>query len=154
MEEQSNRTKIEALAAKLAERAGLELVECDLFHAGRRLILRVFADKEGGISLDDCQKLSRELGTALDLEDLIPQAYTLEVSSPGLDRPLRTTRDFLRNKGRNVRLGLSEPVEGKKALSGRLLGATDELLELELAGGKKAEVKRSAVLQAKVEAAF
>ncbi|MBO7131365.1 MAG: hypothetical protein J6V65_04395, partial [Fibrobacterales bacterium] len=57
VEEQSNRTKIEALAAKLAERAGLELVECDLFHAGRRLILRVFADKEGGISLDDCQKL-------------------------------------------------------------------------------------------------
>ena len=154
MEEQSNRTKIEALAAKLAERAGLELVECDLFRAGRRLILRVFVDKEGGIALDDCQKLSRELGAALDLEDLIPQAYTLEVSSPGLDRPLRTTRDFLRNKGRTVRLGLSEPVEGKKAISGKLLDADDEKIELELAGGEKAEVKRSAVLQAKVETVF
>lgn len=154
MEEQSNQSKIEALVGKLAERAGLELVECDLFRAGRRLILRVFVDKEGGIALDDCQKLSRELGAALDLEDLIPQAYTLEVSSPGVDRPLRTTRDFLRNRGRTLRLGLSEPLAGKKAVSGKLLGADDEKLELELAGGAKAEVKRSAVLQAKVETVF
>lgn len=154
MEEQSNQSKIEALVGKLADRSGLELVECDLFRAGRRLILRVFVDKEGGIALDDCQKLSRELGTALDLEDLIPQAYTLEVSSPGVDRPLRTTRDFLRNRGRTLRLGLSEPLAGKKAVSGKLLDADDEKIELELAGGEKAEVKRSAVLQAKVETVF
>ncbi len=151
------KSKIESVVGSLAERQGLEVVECDLFRAGRKLILRVFVDKEGGVNLDDCQRLSRELGAALDLEDLIPGSYTLEVSSPGLDRPLRSTRDFLRQKGRTLRLGLSEAIGGRKALSGKLLDANDDAVTLEVARGKATEtisVPRSAILHAKVETVF
>ena len=82
----------------------LELVEVQFRQESSGWVLRVIIHKQGGVSVDDCARVSRELSHLLDVEDLIPQKYHLEVSSPGLDRPLKTERDFLRNKGEKVKL--------------------------------------------------
>jgi ribosome maturation factor RimP len=89
------------------ERAGVYLIEKDLFGAGKRKILRIFIDKDGGVNIEDCASVSRCLSEELDKEenlDLIEGAYTIEVSSPGLDRPLKTKKDFERNLGRKLRI--------------------------------------------------
>lgn len=82
----------------------LELVEVQFRQESRGWVLRIIIYREGGISVDDCVYVSREVSHVLDVEDLIPQKYTLEVSSPGLDRPLQTERDFLRNKGKKIKM--------------------------------------------------
>jgi len=89
------------------ERAGVDLVERDLFGAGKRKILRIFIDKDGGVDVEDCARVSRCLSEELDKEEnsgIIEGAYTIEVSSPGLDRPLKTKRDFERNLGKKLRV--------------------------------------------------
>ena len=148
------KSKIDEIISRIAESRGCEVVESDLFQVGRRQLLRVYIDKAGGVTIDDCTGLSRELSAALDLEDLIPTAYTLEVSSPGLDRPLKTTNDFLRLKGKRIRMGLSEPFDGKKSLSALLTDADEEYLHLELNNGETLSLSRSLVLQAKAEITF
>lgn len=148
------KSKIDSLIESIAERRECEVVESDLFQVGRRQLLRIYIDKVGGVTVGDCQAFSRELGAALDLEDLLPDAYTLEVSSPGLDRPLRSTKDFLRKKGREIRLGLAEPIEGRKTLVALLLDADEEFLHLELKSGEKLSLARQLVLQAKAEITF
>lgn len=148
------KSRIDVLIDSVAERHECEVVESDLFQVGRRQLLRIYIDKEGGVSIDDCRLFSRELGAALDLEDLLSSAYTLEVSSPGLDRPLRTTKDFLRKKGRKIRLGLSESIEGRKTLTALLLDADEENLHLELSEGEPLTLSRALVLQAKAEITF
>ena len=95
---------IESVATDL----GFDLVEFDLFQAGQRTILRIYIDKDDGIVVEDCQNMSRELSTLFDLEDPLDVAYTLEVSSPGVDRPLKKDRDFERNIGRHLKVSTSE----------------------------------------------
>src|SRR5262249_50073614 len=92
--------------------------------------VRVYADAEGGISLDDCRKLSLEIGQMLEAEDLIPTSYVLEVSSPGLDRPLRTARDFQRQRQRMVTVFLQSPLMGKTQYTGRVAAVTEAHLVL------------------------
>jgi len=143
------RERLDELVRQSCDEVGVELVECDLFQAGNRKILRIFIDRDKGVSVDDCADVSRSLGALLDLEDLIPQAYTIEVSSPGLDRPLKTTRDFERNIGHLVRL-----MRPKGApWIGRLKAVTEDSLVL-VPKGKAPEltVKRAEILLAKVEA--
>ena len=149
-----NRAKIDELTLRTVEALGCELVEADLFQAGSRAILRIFVDKDGGVGLEDCARISRELGAAIDLEDLIPNAYHLEVSSPGLDRPLKTTREFQRNMGRDLRLGLSEPLNGRNQVIAKLVGVDEENLTLEGPDGEQITLPRAQVLQAKVELIF
>ena len=88
------RQSIAEIVEPLLQMQGFELVELQLQQRKGQWLVRVFADAEGGISLEDCQRLSRDIGLAFDAEDLIATSYVLEVSSPGLDRPLRTARDF------------------------------------------------------------
>ena len=96
--------EVERLLAPVVAEKLLELVEVQFRQESIGWVLRVIIHKQGGTSVDDCATVSRELSHILDVEDLIPQKYHLEVSSPGLDRPLKTERDFLRNKGEKVKL--------------------------------------------------
>ena len=115
-----NREKLDALIAEACEVAGVSLVEMDMFRAGKRRTVRLYIDKPEGVSIDDCSKVSRHLSDALDLDpEVIEGAYTLEVSSPGLDRPLKSVADLLRNKGRTLRVTRSTG----KPLTGKLLEA-------------------------------
>jgi ribosome maturation factor RimP len=111
---------------------GFELADIDA-HLGRRGLLRLFIDRQGGVTLDDCQRVSEQVGAFLDVEDPLPGSYVLEVSSPGFDRRLRTLAHFERFKGEPARIELKDPREGRRNLTGRLVGVEggDVLLEVE-----------------------
>lgn len=98
--------RVRSLAEPLLARCGAELVEVQV-RRGRTQLVRVVADRSGGIDLDTCARVSGELSRMLDVDDPIPGRYTLEVTSPGLDRPLRTSADFEKNRGRKVRIVLA-----------------------------------------------
>lgn len=117
----------EYLAAK-----GLELVELIYRREGRDHVLRVLSDRpEGGISLGECSRLNKELGALLDEKNILIESYTLEVSSPGLDRPLREKKDFQRAKGKQVKFFLKEMVEGKLEWDGAITEVTDDAVHID-----------------------
>jgi len=112
---------IRSIVERVASSSGLEVVEVDLRGGGKARMLRITIDKPGGVTHEDCANVSREVGTILDVEDAVPGgSYTLEVSSPGLDRPLRHTADYERFLGSRVKLTTREPVEGSRNFEGRL----------------------------------
>jgi ribosome maturation factor RimP len=140
---------LDELVLQSCAEVGVDLVEFDVFQAGNRKILRLFIDKPVGVDVEECAKVSRTLGARIDLEDLLPQAYTIEVSSPGLDRPLKTTRDFERNLGHLVRINKPKGAP----LIGRLKAVTEDSLVIAPKGkGIEQTVARSEILLAKVEA--
>jgi ribosome maturation factor RimP len=145
-------TDISSLAGKIAESNGLELVDVELFRAGRRRILRVYIGKVGaGITVDDCAKLSRDLSARMDAENMMgEEPYHLEVSSPGLDRPFKTIKDYRRNVGRLVRVSCREPVEGKRLLIGKLEDVGEATITLD-EDGKTRSIPLDQIVQAKVE---
>jgi len=104
----------------LVEEEDLELVDLEFFEAGPASVLRIYIDKSGGVTVGQCANLSRRIGDFLDIEDLIPHRYMLEVSSPGLDRPLTKDVDFKRKMGERVKVFLKEKVGGKTELVGRI----------------------------------
>lgn len=151
-----SKTKLEEIAATICEEMSLELVELDIFQSGKKQVVRVYLWKEGGILVSDCSKFSREFEAVLDLEDVIEEAYNLEVSSPGVDRPLKVTRDFERNIGRFLKCTLVEPLEvlgGSQVVVGELLAVDDQLLKLKVEE-TEVEIERSGLLNAKVEIRF
>ncbi|MBI4061868.1 MAG: ribosome maturation factor RimP [Elusimicrobia bacterium] len=113
---------IEALLIPLIEQEGGELVDLQWRREGHQWVLRLFLDKPGGISLDDCAYFSDRVGAALDEGDKIPRAYVLEVSSPGLDRVIKKDKDFERFSGKPVKLRLRLPENGQRRFSGVLKG--------------------------------
>jgi len=141
--------KLDSLIAEACKANGVTLVEYDMFRAGKRKTLRLFIDRPEGVTIDDCSNVSRHLSDALDLDpEIIEGAYTLEVSSPGLDRPLKSVADFMRNKGRFVRVTRSTG----KPLTGKLVDANEESLTLALKGNAgNVVVPRFEVLVAKVD---
>lgn len=114
---------------------GLELVDLEFVKEGANWYLRVYIDKEGGVSIDDCEAVSRALEAKLDEADPIAQAYILEVSSPGIDRPLKKDADFVKYRGEIVDVKLYQPKEGAKQHQGRLLGLEDGVLSIEVENG-------------------
>lgn len=118
------------LLEPVLETQGFELIELLLQQHHGRWLVRVYADGEGGISLEDCRRLSLEIGRILDAEDLIPAPYVLEVSSPGLDRPLRTARDFRRQIRHMVTVFLHDPFMGQSQYTGRVAEVADTHLVL------------------------
>ena len=140
---------LEGLIHPLLEMEGAELVEIVLGGGRRRRMLRVFVDRPGGITVDECARLNRLIGGALDIEDLIEGSYVLEVSSPGLDRVLKTDRDFARSAGRKVRVILSSGVTH----IGVLRGALGEAILLEVAG-EVVKLDRQLIAKANLEVEF
>lgn len=113
------------IAAQITEGYQVELVDVEYVKEGANWYLRVYIDKEGGINIDDCELVSRKLDKILDKIDIIKQSYTLEVSSPGLERPLKSERDFKKYAGEMVEIKLFKPYDGKKLFEGELAGLID-----------------------------
>ncbi len=126
--------KIGALAAAVAREEMVDLFDVDVAWEGPRAVVRIFLDREGGIRIGECESFSRKMSAALDVHDPMPCPYVLEVSSPGLNRRLRTPEHFAAAAGRRVKVSLAEPVEGGRNFAGTLLSSDAEGIELERDG--------------------
>ena len=126
---------IEERVRKIAERVamdhGLELVHAEAAGPEGKPILRIFIDKPEGVTHEDCAEISLHLGTVLDVEDFIHTPYTLEVSSPGLERGLYKIQDFERFAGRQAKVKVRQPIEGQRNFRGRIVGVEDEIVVFE-----------------------
>ncbi|GAB6137612.1 ribosome maturation factor RimP [Halanaerobaculum tunisiense] len=141
------------LAEPIVATEGLELVDVEYQKEGENWILRVLVDKEEGVALEDCQAISEELSTQLDIEDPIDHSYILEVSSPGLDRPLKDKEDFVRFSGETVEVSTYAPVKGEKNWEGELLGLEEGNVKLQV-DGEEVLIPRSKVAQTKLAVEF
>jgi ribosome maturation factor RimP len=121
---------IERLLTPILEEDDLELIDTEFRPSGKRWLLRVYIEKEGGITISDCERVNRELGRTLDVEDVLDHPYTLEVSSPGLTRPLRTRKDFERYTGKQCKIVTSKPIEGRNDFAGEIIGTSEESVEI------------------------
>ena len=110
---------------------GLQLVDVEYKREAQGWVLRIYLDREGGITVEDCAEVSRELGAILEVRDLIPNRYVLEVSSPGLTRPLKKPEDFNKYQNRPVKIKLFTPVQGRRNFKGKLLGLREDKVCLE-----------------------
>ncbi len=128
--------KVSKLAEEVADDYGVELVDVELLGSGRKMTLRVTIDAEGGVGLDSCQKVSRELEALLDVEDPISGSYTLEVGSPGLDRPLKKIDDFRRFVGKLAKVVTLDQVDGQNYFVGRIVDVSGDDIKLELEKGE------------------
>ncbi len=135
MNEQEILSRLSPLLAEYLSSLGFELVDIIYRYEANGFVLRVLADKpQGGINMDECAMLNRELGNLLDAQDIIQGKYLLEVSSPGLDRPLKGINDFRRSVGRDVRLFLNDKVEGRLELEGLIKDVTQDCVILGING--------------------
>lgn len=126
--------KVKEAVTPIVEEENLELVDVEFVKEGGNWYLRIFIDKLGGVDLDDCQVVSEKIDTVLDEIDPIPQAYFLEVSSPGIERPLKKPADFERFKGHLVNITTFAPVDGSKSFTGKLLDYTEEGIQIDVKG--------------------
>ena len=148
--------RLERLAADVIEGLDLELVELTLRGSSKKRVLRLDIDRvgPGGLRLEDCQLASGHLGKVLEEEDMIQGAYVLEVSSPGIDRPIRTDDDIRRNTGRRIRVDTTEPVDGREQFVGVLLGGEANWLELRADDDTVLRIPRDRIHVACQEAGF
>ncbi|MDL1972038.1 MAG: ribosome maturation factor RimP [Deltaproteobacteria bacterium] len=123
---------VKELAIPILEREALELVDIEFKREVRGWVLRIYIDKEGGVSLNDCTLVSQQLGDVLDVEDPIDTPYILEVSSPGLTRPLKGTKDYQRYIGRLVKIKTYKEIYGKKVFIGELSGLKEGIVNIKI----------------------
>jgi ribosome maturation factor RimP len=129
--------KITQIAQRAGDPEGIEIVDVQLLGAGRGRVLRIFIDRPQGVSHADCEFISQQVGTIVDVEDVIPgDSYTLEVSSPGLERKLLKEKDFERFVGQKAKVVLREPVENKRSWEGKLAGISEGIVALEPSDGR------------------
>ncbi len=127
-------SNIKELLEPLLYEKNLELFDIEFKALGSKEILRVFIDKEQGVTVNDCAQISRELGRLLEVHDVIPGSYTLEISSPGLTRALKKPSDYLRYKGKTVKIKTLEDIEDRRVFKGKLLDFVDETVSLQTDG--------------------
>lgn len=144
------------IAQPILESMGLELVDIEFGRVGPDAVLRLFIDKEGGIMLDDCAGFSRELSMVLDVEDVIACNYTLEVSSPGLDRPLKKQADYDRFVGRLIKIRTYQPFlddsgNKRKTFLGKLEGLSGGIVKMTLTEGQTASIPLDRIAKANLE---
>jgi ribosome maturation factor RimP len=145
--------RVHRMVEELVRGSDLEPVEVRFTREGRQTYLRIFVHRDEGITLAHCQSLSERLDLALEVEDFIPDSYILEVSSPGLNRPLCTRRDFERNMGRLVRLNTTEVLDDRKRFLGRIQEVGER--ELTLEGSKSTwRIPLESIAKAKLEVEF
>ncbi|MBE7065976.1 MAG: ribosome maturation factor RimP [Ruminococcaceae bacterium] len=121
---------VAALAQPVIEGLNMDLIDTEYIKEGSKWVLRLYIDKDGGVGLDDCQLVSEALNDLLDGADIIKTPYTFEVSSPGLDRPLKTDKDFQRYKGDMVEVHLYAPINGSKLYTGTLHDRKDGMITI------------------------
>ena len=127
---------------------------CSASSGSRGAIVEPSRDSDAGVTIEDCERVSRDVSAVLDVEDVIDHAYTLEVSSPGLDRPLRRPDEYRRFAGRLAKIVVSEPVDNQKHLSGRLRGIEGDTVLLEGHGGRIHRVPMSVITRARLDVEF
>jgi ribosome maturation factor RimP len=154
MDRDEIKAKLRALGQKVLESDGMELIQVDLDRQRGSWLLRLTIDKPTGISLLDCQRVSEQFGAELDVEDWMAGPYVLEVSSPGLDRPLRTEADFRRFIGRLVAISTDEPVAGQRHFVGHLTAYQEGVATLVDARGAEHTIPRQRISKARLEVEF
>jgi len=144
--------QIERLLGPILRSLGLTLWELEYRKEGPRWMLRVFIDREGsGVTLDECEAVSRDLGALLDVEDIVPHAYTLEVSSPGLDRTLSRLEHYVRFRGSMLRIKTFQPINGQKVFRGRLKDSDAHVVTIELPDGSMLDIPFGEISRASLE---
>ena len=153
--------RVRELATRVASSYGLDIFDVELKREGSQQVLRVFVDRPGpsatpeeSVSIEDCAEVSREIGTILDVEDPLPFTYTLEVSSPGLDRPLRNVEDYRRFTGRLAKVVVAEAVDNQKAFAGRLQGVDGDAVLLEGAKGRVHRLPLALITRGRLDVEF
>lgn len=137
------------IAKQVADEQGVEVFDVELLGKGK-LLLRVMIDREEGITLDSCERFSKSLSAVLDVEDPISGPYTLEVSSPGLDRPLKSIRDFEKYQGKLARIVTSEKIDNQNFFIGRILSVHDNRIRL-IINTREIDIPFDAISKAKLE---
>lgn len=152
---------IRAIAERVAASRGLDVWDVQSRREAIGHVVRVFIDRPGpagtaeeSVSIEDCEQVNREISTILDVEDPLPFSYTLEVSSPGLDRPLRGEGDYRRFNGRLVKVVVSEAVDNQKAFEGRLRGVDAGAVMLEAPNGRMHRLPMRLITRARLEVEF
>jgi ribosome maturation factor RimP len=151
VEREATIAALRQVVESLLEAEGLSLVDLQWSRRGRRWVLALFIDKEGGVTLDDCAHISRQVGARIEVDNLIDHAYTLEVSSPGLDRPLRTLPDYARFQEHLVRITTTIPVQGRSTIIGRLKGVEGQTVLVEAKGAGVVPISFVQIKHARLE---
>ena len=153
--------RVRELAARVAGTYGLDIFDVELKREGGQQVLRVIVDRPGpaatpeeSVSIDDCARVAEDLGTLLDVEEVMPGGYTFEVSSPGLDRPLRTADDYRRFAGRWAKIVTSQPVGRQTAFAGRVKGIEGDDVLFESEGKKLVKLPLRLISRARLEVEF
>lgn len=145
-------SKIGEIAQRVVESEGMELVEVEVKGGGSQRMVRISIDKPEGITHADCELVSQQVGTILDVEDVVPGGrYTLEVSSPGIERKLLKPRDYERFQGKKVKIALRDPIEGSRHWEGVLANFENSLVTLEAAPGKRIQFPLEQVQKANLK---
>ena len=142
--------KVNEIVGRVARSEGIEVVEVELKGGGRNQLLRISIDKPEGITHADCELISQQVGTILDVEDVVPGHYTLEVSSPGVERKLFKPGDFERFQGKKVKISLHAPVQNRSYWEGTLAGFRDGVITLD-AGGTSVDFRLDQVAKANLK---
>jgi len=152
---------VRAIAERVAKSRGLEIWDIQSRREMNGHVVRVFIDRPGpaatpedSVSIEDCEQVNREIGTILDVEDPLPFTYTLEVSSPGLDRPLRDPDDYRRFAGRLAKVVVREPVDNQKAFEGRLGGVDQDDVLLDAPNGRRHRLPLRLITRGRLEVEF
>ncbi len=148
MEQEVMTQRVTELVQPVLASRQVELVELTCRNAGPRVLVRILVDTARGIRMDELSHLNQAIGALLEEHDVIPSAYTLEVSSPGLDRPLKTPLDFERVIGRRIKISTNAPVNSKWEYAGELLNANEEAIVLKLDNGEKLQILLSMITRA------
>ena len=135
----------------IAQESSLELVEVEFRPSGKRWLLRVYIDREGGVTIADCERVSRDLSRTLDVEDVIDHPYALEVSSPGLTRPLKKKTDFERFRGKPCRIVTTTAIEGKNDFQGRIVTVSENDVEIKEEGDNTYRIPLTTIKKASLE---
>jgi len=153
--------RVRAVAERVVAAHGLELFDVQLRRESIGWVVRVFIDKPGpsgtpedSVGVEDCATVSREMSAILDVEDPLDRAYTLEVSSPGLDRPVRGAEEFRRFTGRRAKVVVDPAVDGQKHFAGRIEGVDGDVLLFRAEGNKPHRIPLDAVKRAKLDVEF
>ena len=142
--------RVRAIILPIVLDEGMEVVDIEYRRESGGWVLRVILDREGGVTLDDCTRVSQEAGRSLDVEDIIPTSYALEVSSPGLNRLLKTEKDFMKYLHRFVKVKTVDPIENRRQFKGTLLGVSENGVEIQMEG-RIFQIPLSNVVKANLE---
>jgi ribosome maturation factor RimP len=151
-EREAVRVRVAALAEELASSMGMEIVLLEIKGSGGRSVVRAYIDQPGGIMLKDCERFSKRFSVLLDVEDTVTFSYVLEVSSPGLDRPLVKEEHFVRFAGKKAKVRMRFPITGQRNFMGRILGVAGGRLQLETAEGVQKELPLTEIEKANLVA--